>query len=180
MHTSTDRCACNGPSYASVVPGTFSCYFETRAHATEQTMGRHNCDGPSSGNRHVINEVYPTRPDLARPFFKIKTFKIPNPSFHPHYFIIPLISPLFSTSTLSQPPIISLSQFSKALKCYLLVETAAVSGYLATEYVCICFSPFLRYVSLNLYSVILPCCLLVSIMLSSSSYVVYFRLFSLT
>ena len=81
---------------------------------------------------------------------------------------------------LSQPPIISLSQFSKALKCYLLLETAAVSVYLATEYVCICFSPFLRYVSLNLYSFILPCCLLVSIMLSSSSYVVYFRLFSLT
>ena len=33
-----------------------------RAHTKEPTTGRHNCDGPSLGNRRVINEVYPTRP----------------------------------------------------------------------------------------------------------------------
>ena len=101
-----------------------------------------------------------TRPDPAEPFFKIRTFKPTNPSFLPHYFIIPLISPLFSTSTLSQPPIISLSQFFKDLKCDLLVETAAVSVYLSTEYFCICFSPFLFYVSL-IYTHL--CCIFVFI-----------------
>ena len=124
-----------------------------------------------------------TRPDPAGPFSKIRPFKLPTPSYFTpllHYFSHHSFRINFQNLFLYQPPIISLSQFFKALKCYLLVETAAVSVYLATEYVCICFSPFLRYVSLNLYSFILPCCLLVSIMLSSSSYVVYFRLFSLT
>ena len=60
--TATDRCAFDGPSYASVVQGTSFRYFQTREHTMEPTMGRYNCDGPSSGNRLVINEAYPTRP----------------------------------------------------------------------------------------------------------------------
>ena len=137
MHTSTDRCAYDGPSYASVVPGTFFCYFETRAHATKQTTGRHNCDCPSLGNRRVINEVYLTRPDPVEPFFIIRTFKPPQPLISPpllHYFSHYSFLLDFHNLFLYQPPIIALSQFSKALKCYLLVETAVVSVYLATEY----------------------------------------------
>ena len=72
-------------------PGTFFCYVEIRAHTMEPTKVRHNCDGPSSGNRRVINELYPTGP-----FFKIRLFKPPpsNPSFHP-------IPSLFLSSPLS-------------------------------------------------------------------------------
>ena len=77
--TSTDRCACNGPSYASVTPGTFFCHFEIRAHMTEPTTGRHKCDGPSSGNRRVINEFYPTRPGWT--LFKIWPFILPTPPY---------------------------------------------------------------------------------------------------
>ena len=120
------------------------------------------------------------------PFLKIKNYKYWVASQQAYYLmsrhdwghLITQTSSRWYASInlfLYQPLIIALSQFSKALKCYLLVETIAVSIYLATEYLCICFSPFLRYVSLNLYSFILPFCLLVSIMLSSSSYVVYFR-----
>ena len=43
-------------------PGTLFCYDEIRAHTTEPRTGRHNCDGPSSGNRRVINDVYPIEP----------------------------------------------------------------------------------------------------------------------
>ena len=52
----------DGPSYDSIVTGTSFCYFQTRAHTTEPMTGLLKCDGPSSGNRRVINEVYPTRP----------------------------------------------------------------------------------------------------------------------
>ena len=92
-----------------------------------------------------------TRPDPAGPFFKIRPFKHPQPLISPpllHYFSHYSFLLNFHNLFLYQPPIIALSQFSKSLKCYLLVETAVVSVYLATEYLCICFSPFLRYVSL--------------------------------
>ncbi|TMW91176.1 hypothetical protein EJD97_014680 [Solanum chilense] len=60
--TATDRCACDGPSHESVVPGMSFCYLKTRANAMEPTTYRHNRDGPLSGNGRVINEAYPTRP----------------------------------------------------------------------------------------------------------------------
>ena len=72
----------------------FFCCFETRARMTEPMTRRHDSHRPSSGNRRMINEVYPTRPDPAEPFFKIRTFKPPNPSFHP-------ITSLFLSSPLS-------------------------------------------------------------------------------
>ena len=91
------RRACDGPSYASVVTGTFFCYFETRAHTTEPTTGRHNCDGPSSGNRRVINDVSdPTRLD---PFSKSEHLKSPTPHFTP---ITSLFLPLLFPSKLPQ------------------------------------------------------------------------------
>ena len=73
----------------------------------EQTTGRHNCDSPSSGNRRVINEVYPTRP--SETLFQIRTFKPPNPSFNPHSFTTPPISLFLKLPQylLYQPPIIS-------------------------------------------------------------------------
>ena len=78
-----------------------------------------------------------------------KSDRLNSPPLHisPHCFLISPITLSFELPH-SLLPIIALSKFSKALKCYLLVETAAVSVYLATEYFCICFSPFLRYVSL--------------------------------
>ena len=77
-----------------------------RAHTTEPTTGRRKCDGPSSGNRRAINEIYPTRPGCnpAAPFSKFDRLYSPALHIPPHYFQLPLISPLFSTSTL--PPLI--------------------------------------------------------------------------
>ena len=92
-----------------------------------------------------------TRHDPAGPFFKIRPFKLPNPSFHPHYFIISPITLSFSTTTIyssinhrSFPP--TIIQSPKSVN--LLAGAAAVGVCLATEYLSICFSPFLRYVSL--------------------------------
>ena len=150
--TSTDRCSCDGPSYAFVLPGTYFCYFETRAHTTEPTTGRHNCDGPSSGNRRVINDVSdPTRLDTFSKSDRLNSQPFISPvllHYFPHYSFLLNFHNLF----LYQPPIIALSQFSKALKCYLLVETGVVSVYLATEYLCICFFPISKVCVSNLYS----------------------------
>ena len=136
------------PSYVSIVPGMFFCYFENTAHTTEQTMGRHICDGPSSETVTWLMRY--TRPDPAGHFIKIRPFKLPNPSFHHHYFIISPITLSLSTSTThsyinhrSLPP--TIPQSPKSVN--LLVGAAAVGVCLATEYLSICFSPFLRYVS---------------------------------
>ena len=120
---------------------------------TEPTMGRHNCDGPSSGNRRVINESYQTRPDLAGVFFKIRPFKPPNPSFHPiHSLFLPLPS-LFNFHILPldhcSPKIL---QSPKSVN--LLVGVAAVGVCLATEYLSSFFSISKVCVS-NFYSFIL-------------------------
>ena len=77
----TDRCSFDGPSHESVVPRTSFCYFQTRAHAMEPTTHHDNLDGPSSGNRRVINEAYPTRPGWV--FKNNSTFKTLIPLFHP-------------------------------------------------------------------------------------------------
>ena len=105
-----------------------------------------------------------TQPDPAEPFFKIRMFKPPKPSFLPHYFIIPLISPLFSTSTLpltdhcSQKP-------PKPYHYHLLVGAATVGVYLARIILRLSSSPFPRYVSLHLYLFILHFGFVVSISL---------------
>ena len=109
--TSTDRCAFDGPSYQV----HFFCHYEIRAQTTEPMTGRHNCDGPSSGNRRVINEVYPTRPGWTL-FQKSDSLNSPPLHISPHY---SLISPITLSFQLphSLPPIIAPSQFSQALKC---------------------------------------------------------------
>ena len=124
-----------------------SVILNIRAHTTEPTTGRHKCDGPSSGNRRVINEFYLTRP--SRTLFKIWPFILPTP--------------LFSTSTLpltdhcSQNP-------PKPYTYHPLLGVAAVGVYLANWIILhLFFSPFPRYVSLNLYSFILHFGLVVSI-----------------
>ena len=95
----------DGPSYASVVAGTSFCYFQTRAHTTEPTMGRHNCERPSSGNLRVINESYLTRPGWG--FFK-KSQHIKNPTLHFTPFL-PSSSyfPPFSTSKIISAKILT-------------------------------------------------------------------------
>ena len=70
-----------------------SVIFEIRAHTTEPTTGRRMCDGPSTGNCRVINEIYPTRPGWT-PFQNLTVYT-PHPSiFHP-------ITSNFLTSPLS-------------------------------------------------------------------------------
>ena len=104
-----------------------------------------------------------TRPDPAGPFSKSDRLYSPPLHISPHYFLIPLISPLFSTSTLpltdhcSQNP-------PKPYTYHQLVGVAAVGVYLANWIILhLFFSLFPRYVSLNLYSFLLYFCLLVSI-----------------
>ena len=71
-----------------------------------------------------------TRPDLAGPFSKSDRLYSPPLNISPHYFLIPLISPLFSTSTLpltdhcSQNP-------PNPYTYHPLVGAAAVGVYLA-------------------------------------------------
>ena len=105
-----------------------------------------------------------TRPDPAGPFSKSDRLYSPL-HIPPHYFLIPLISPLFSTSTLpltyhcSQNP-------PKPYTYHPLVGAAVVGVYLANWIILhLFFSPFPRYVSLNLYSFILHFGLVVSISL---------------
>ena len=106
-----------------------------------------------------------TRPDPAGPFFKIWPFKHPNPSFSPHYFLIPLISPLFSTSTLPLTDHCS-PNTPKPYTYHPLVGAAAVGVYLANWIILRLFSsPFPRYVSLHLYLFILHFGFVVSISL---------------
>ena len=95
-----------------------------------------------------------TRPDPAGPFSKFDRLYSPPLNISPHYFLIPLISPLFSTSTLpltdhsSQNP-------PKPYTYQPLVGAAAVGVYLARIILRLFSSPFPRYVSLHLYLFIL-------------------------
>ena len=104
-----------------------------------------------------------TRPDPAGPFSKSDRLYSPL-HISPHYFLIPLISPLFSTFTLpltdhcSQNP-------PKPYTYHPLVGAAAVGVYLARIILRLFSSPFPRYVSLHLYLFILHICFLVSISL---------------
>ena len=52
----------------------------------------------------IVRLMKSTRPDPAAPFSKFDRFYSPPLHIPPHYFKLPLISPLFSTSTL--PPLI--------------------------------------------------------------------------
>ena len=140
-----------------------SVIFEIRSHTKKPTTGCRKCDGSSSGNYRVINEFYPTRPGWT--LFKIWPFILPLLHISPHYFLIPLISHLFSTSTVpltdhcSQNP-------PKPYAYHPLVGATAVGVYLANWIILHLFSPpFPRYVSLNLYSFIMHFCLVVSISL---------------
>ena len=91
-------------------PGMFFCYVEIRAHTTEPTMGRQNCDGPSSGNRRVINELYPIRPgwtlfqksDRLNPQPLIFTPLIPYSSHLPYLFNFYISPSLIITPTILQ------------------------------------------------------------------------------
>ena len=104
-----------------------------------------------------------TRPDPAGPFSKSDCLYFPL-HIPPHYFLIPLITPLFSTSTLplnyhcSQKP-------PKPYHYHLLVSAATVGVYLARIILRLSSSPFPRYVSLHLYLFILHFGFVVSIRL---------------
>ena len=106
-----------------------------------------------------------TRLDPAGPFLKSDRLYFPL-HIPPYYFLIPISSPLFSTSTLpltdhcSQNP-------PKPYNYHPLVGAAAVGVYLANWIILhlFFFPPFPRYVSLNLYSFILHFGLVVSISL---------------
>ena len=96
-----------------------------------------------------------TRPDPAGPFSKSDRLYSPPLHISPHHFLIPLISPIISTSTLpltdhcSQNP-------PKPYTYHPLVDVAAVGVYLANWIILRLFSsPFPRYVSLHLYLFIL-------------------------
>ena len=106
-----------------------------------------------------------TRPDPAGPFSKSDNLYSPPLHISPHYFLIPLISPLFPTSTF--PPTDHCPQNPpKPYNYHLLVGVAAVGVYLAHRNILrLSFSPFPRYMSLNLYSFILDFGLVVSISL---------------
>ena len=90
-----------------------------------------------------------TRPVPTGPFSKSDRLYSPL-HISPHYFLIPLISPLFSTSTVpltdhcSQNP-------PKPYTYHPLVGAAAVGVYLARIILRLFSSPFPRYVSLHLY-----------------------------
>ena len=108
-----------------------------------------------------------TRPDPTGPFSKSDRLYFPL-HIPPHYFLIPLISPLFSTSALphtdhcSQKP-------PKPYHYHLLVGAATVGVYLARTILRLSSSPFPRYVSLHLYLFILHFGFVVSISLVRSS-----------
>ena len=111
----------------------------------------------------VARLIKSTWPDPAGPF--LKSYRLYSPlHISPHYFLIPLISHLFSTSTLpltdhfSQKP-------PKPYHYHLLVSAATVGVYLARIILRLSSSPFPRYVSLHLYLFILYFCFVVSISL---------------
>ena len=162
--TLTDRCTCDGPSYASVVPGTSFCYYQTRAHTTQPTTVRHNCDRPSLGNHRVINEAYPTQP--VGVYYKISPFILPNHSFHR----VPLLFlPFTSLLNFHHLPL-STNHCSPAIlqsptSYNLLVGVAAVGVFLVTEYLPILFFSNSKVCVSNFYSFILHFCLLISISL---------------
>ena len=122
----------------------------------------------SATDRHrgtVARLMKSTRPDPAGPFSKSDRLYSPPLHISPHYFLIPLISPLFSTSTLpltdhcSQNPL-------KPYTYHPLVGAAAVGVYLANWIILRLFSsPFPRYVSLHLYLFILNFGFVISISL---------------
>ena len=105
-----------------------------------------------------------TRPDPAGPFSKSDRLYSPPLHISPHYFLIPLISPLFSTSTLpltdhcSQNPL-------QPYHYHLLVGASNVGVYLARIILRLSSSLFPRYVSLHLYLFILHFGFVVSISL---------------
>ena len=127
----------------------------------DTTTGRRMCDGPSSGNRRAINEINPTRPGWT-PFQNL-TIYTPHPSiFHPitsNFLSSPLSFPLphFPHWSLlpQSPQTLSLSSTCRCC-CFWYLPCHLNHSPLV-------FSPFPRYVSLNLYSFLLYFCLLVSI-----------------
>ena len=105
-----------------------------------------------------------TQTDPAGPFSKSACLYSPPLHISPYYFLIPLISPLFSTSTLPltdhcshEPP--------KPYHYHLLIGAAFVGVYLARIILRLSSSPFPRYVSLHLYLFILHFGFVVSISL---------------
>ena len=147
----------------TVTPGTYFCHFWNSGTHDETTTGRRMCDGPSSGNRRAINEINPTRPGWT-PFQNLTVYT-PHPSiFHPITSTssnLPSL-PLFSTSTL--PPLIITSTISPTLLQSVTCRCCCF-WYLPCHlnHSPLVFSPFPRYVSLNLYSFLLYFCLLVII-----------------
>ena len=125
--TTTDRRVWNGPSYAPSHQVRISVIFETRAHTRDTTTGSRMCDGPSSGYRRAINEINPTRPGWT-PFQNLTVYTPIPPYSTPLLPLqLPLISTLFSTSTL--PP---LPQSPQPYYYQLLVGAAVFGIYLAT------------------------------------------------
>ena len=108
-----------------------------------------------------------TRADPVGVYCKLSPFKLPNPSFHHHSFIIRPITlsfKLLQSLPLSPdhcPPTILQSPKS----VHLLVGVAAVGVLLVTEYLPILFFSNSKVCVSNFYSFILHFCLLVSISL---------------
>ena len=103
-----------------------------------------------------------TRLDPAGPLFKIWPFILPIPPYSTPLLPLTLISPLFSISTL--PPLIITSTISPTLLLSVTCRCCCF-WYLPCHlnHSPLVFSPFPRYVSLNLYSFLLYFCLLVII-----------------
>ena len=108
-----------------------------------------------------------TRLDPVGVYYKLSPFKLPNPSFHPHSFIIPPITLSFKLpqslplSTDHCPPNILQSPKSYNLQ----VGIASVGVFLVTEYFPILFFSNSMACVPNFYLFILHFCLLVSISL---------------
>ena len=147
----TDRYI-DGPSYASVVQVHFSATLKL-GH-TRRNLRRVISSVTDRRRGTIARLMNSTRPDPAGPFSKYDRIYSPL-HISPHYFLITLISPLFSTSKLpltdhcSQNP-------PKPYTYHPLVGVVAVGVYLANWIILHLFSsPFPRYVSLHLYLFIL-------------------------
>ena len=124
-------------------------------------------DVESAMDRHrgtVARLMKSTRPDPAGPFSKSDRLYSPPLHISPHYFLIPLISPFISTSTLPLTDYFSKNP-PKPYTYHPLVGAAAVGVYLAGIILCLFSSPFPRYVSLHLCLFILHFGFVVSISL---------------
>ena len=123
----------------------------------DTTTGRRMCDGPSSGYRRAINEINPTRPGWT-PFQNLTVYT-PHPSiFHPITSTSSHLPSLFPLPHFPHfhnlPNLITISYLSVCCFWYLPCHL---------NHSPLVFSPFPRYVSLNLYSFLLYFCLLVII-----------------